>query len=314
MVATEVFGLYPPTKKSKWDDQLNWQPIPVHTVPEKEDEMLAMKKPCPAYDRELDKLIRSQPYIDRLSKYQHLMDYLSAYTGMKVKDYYEIDDIYSTLYIETLYKFALPNWTQSVYPDKMQEPACYSFTTQTGTPLLARLKVGPLIKHITTKMFTAMSSTTKAHKVLMFSGHDLTVGSVLNALGMYDGNCPVYTSTILFELVTKTGSDDHYVRISYRNSVDLVEPEVLKIPYCGETCPFERFLKLYDNLLTVNWEDECRSKFPVILGGAFIIGLCLFMIIYVSHRIHFARVYSQYRINLQNYTGLENAALTPTKS
>lgn len=39
------------------------------------------------------------------------------------------------------------------------------------------------------------------HKVVMYSGHDLTVGSVLNALGLYDGNCPVYTSTILFELI-----------------------------------------------------------------------------------------------------------------
>lgn len=44
---------------------------------------------------------------------------------MKVKDYYDISDIYSTLYIETLYNFTLPNWTHSVYPDKMREPACY---------------------------------------------------------------------------------------------------------------------------------------------------------------------------------------------
>ena len=53
--------------------------------------------------------------------------YLSAYTGMKVKDYYDIGDIYSTLYIETLYNFTLPNWTQSVFPDKMREPSCYRF-------------------------------------------------------------------------------------------------------------------------------------------------------------------------------------------
>lgn len=46
---------------------------------------------------------------------------------MKVKDYYDIVDIYSTLYIETLYNFTLPNWTQSVYPDEMREPACYRF-------------------------------------------------------------------------------------------------------------------------------------------------------------------------------------------
>lgn len=40
------------------------------------------------------------------------------------------------------------------------------------------------------------------HKVVMYSGHDLTIGSMLNALGLYDGNCPVYTATILIELMT----------------------------------------------------------------------------------------------------------------
>lgn len=49
---------------------------------------------------------------------------------MKVKDYYDIDDIYSTLYIETLYNFTLPNWTHSVYPDQMREPACYRYKTR----------------------------------------------------------------------------------------------------------------------------------------------------------------------------------------
>lgn len=308
-------GIYPPNNKSTWNTEIHWQPIPVHTVPEKEDEILAMKKPCPAFDKELERQTHSKPYKERLSKYQHLMDYLSAYTGMKVKDYYDIDDIYSTLYIESLYNFTLPNWTQSVYPDQMKEPSCYSFTTQTGTPLLARLKVGPLLKHIMNHIKEATSDDSQSHrKVVIYSGHDLTVGSVLNALGLYDGNCPSYTATILIELLTNNNTDGgHNLRISYRNSVDIIEPKVLKIPFCGEVCPVERFRKLYDNLLSVNWEDECKKEFPALLGGSFIIGLGLFITIYIAHKIHFARVYKQYRKNLA-YSSVETAAATPTKT
>lgn len=73
------------------------------------------------------------------------------------------------------------------------------------TPLLARLKVGPLIQEIVTKMantsLTYPAGYPDAVKLSIYSGHDITVANVLNALGMFDGDCPVYTATILFELL-----------------------------------------------------------------------------------------------------------------
>lgn len=54
-----------------------------------------------------------------------IFSYVTAYTGRKISDYGDILDIYTTLYIETLYNFTLPNWTQSVYPHAMRDPACY---------------------------------------------------------------------------------------------------------------------------------------------------------------------------------------------
>lgn len=66
--------MYPPNNKSAWNTKIDWQPIPVHTVPEKDDELLAMKKPCPAYDKEFERLIHSKAYKERLRKYQQLME------------------------------------------------------------------------------------------------------------------------------------------------------------------------------------------------------------------------------------------------
>lgn len=51
-----------------------WQPIPVHTVPEKDDEVLAMMKPCPAYNQEMEEYISSEAYKEGLSEYQSLME------------------------------------------------------------------------------------------------------------------------------------------------------------------------------------------------------------------------------------------------
>lgn len=57
-----------------WDEDLMWQPIPVHTVPEKDDELLAMKKPCKNFDKEKEEYINSKAYKERISKYQSLME------------------------------------------------------------------------------------------------------------------------------------------------------------------------------------------------------------------------------------------------
>ncbi|KAL4717776.1 hypothetical protein ACJJTC_000925 [Scirpophaga incertulas] len=285
-------GLYPPKGTSIWNKALLWQPIPVHTVPEAEDELLSMNRPCPAYNTEHEKYIHSKTYRERLRKYQPLMDYLTAYTGFKVKNYADINRIYNVLFIENLYKFKLPNWTHSIFPNKLAEPAGLSFTELTATPLMARYKVGPLLKEVLANMFSTMTEkSTKSTKVSIYSCHDLNIGSLLNALGVFDGKCPVYTATILMELIFDDTAKGYFVKISYRNTTKIIEPNVLSIPFCGTRCPLDRFAKLYENIVTVNWERECNKQFPPILGISFFVGLGIFGMIYMVHKICFNKVY-----------------------
>ncbi|KAM3968860.1 prostatic acid phosphatase [Aphomia sociella] len=283
-------GMYPPSGNSIWDQQLMWQPIPVHTEPAKEDKLLAMEKPCATYNAAYKDYVNSKEYKERLNKYQSLMNYLSAHTGEKVTDYNHINNIYHTLYIEELYNFTLPNWTKNVYPDKLLDPSGYSFSVPTALPILARLKVGPLLGHIIKQMVNVVEYDNARRKekevnVSIFSGHDITISNVLNSLGMFDMNCPQYTSTIFFELIhDKT----YFIRISYRNTTEIVEPHVLSIPHCGQVCPLERFIKLYENLLTVNWERECEQKYAALLVP-FFTGLGIFVIIYAVFQLKIYR-------------------------
>jgi hypothetical protein len=38
--ASNLAGLYPPEGGQKWDKNIDWQPIPIHTVPEIMDEVI----------------------------------------------------------------------------------------------------------------------------------------------------------------------------------------------------------------------------------------------------------------------------------
>ncbi|XP_041987486.1 lysosomal acid phosphatase-like isoform X3 [Aricia agestis] len=255
-------GLFPPIGKQVWDIQMPWQPIPVHTRPEQLDEVLAMKRPCPQYNVEMDNYLASPPYLNMVKNHEKLMTYLSTYVGMEVKDFTDIMLIYSCLNIEKLYNFELPAWTAKVFPEPLHQAAGLSFSVSAATPRLARLIAGPLVQQVVRAMADVISGGRR--RLMVYSGHDFTVGTLLTALGVFDDVCPEYTATVYLELITNATAapPDWYVRVLYRNSVDpLSDPVMLNLPGCGGHCSFHEFVDLYENLITVDWERECSIDY-----------------------------------------------------
>ncbi|KAJ8975474.1 hypothetical protein NQ317_019802 [Molorchus minor] len=110
LAEANLAGLYPPVSSEVWDDDIKWQPIPIHTIPEKEDAVLAGKKTCPKYN-ELQKQLFKSDYFRNVSHINHdLYAYLTRYTGETVSTLETLEFIYSTLLIETVNNYTLPEW------------------------------------------------------------------------------------------------------------------------------------------------------------------------------------------------------------
>lgn len=254
---SNLAGFYPPKGKDVWSEDVLWQPIPVHTMPERQDDVLAAKKSCPVYDYELKKLHKSQEFKEIDKKLKPLYKYLTLNTGKSVNSIQSVQNIYSCLHIEQIYNMALPEWTREVYPDKLYPVSGLSFAIKAYTPLLARLKSGPLLKEILTHFRDkTLKKLTPNRNYWVYSAHDTTVANMLNTLGVFKAmgyHNPPYTATVLFEL--RKFGDGHRVQVFYKNTT--AEPKPLDLPGCGTSCPLDKMFEIYKAVLPVSWQDEC---------------------------------------------------------
>uniref|UniRef100_A0A1I8P6L9 acid phosphatase n=1 Tax=Stomoxys calcitrans TaxID=35570 RepID=A0A1I8P6L9_STOCA len=254
---SNLAGLYEPQAKDIWNPDIDWQPIPVHTVPEKYDSVLAAKAPCPAYEYAYSALMDS-PEIQKINDhYAYLFNYLTKNTGRACDSLAILQNLNNTFFIEELYNKTLPEWTKKVYPSEdMTYAAAFTFTLATYTRQLARFKMGPLIKEILQRFADKSKGKLMPDRSLwIYSAHDTTVASVLNTLKLFDMHSPPYASCIMFELRLQD-KNEPYVSIFYKNTTK--EPEPMYIPDCGIECPLNTLFNIYSDILPQDWDSECK--------------------------------------------------------
>ncbi|XP_058806641.1 prostatic acid phosphatase-like [Phymastichus coffea] len=251
-------GLYPPIGGEIWDIK-KWMPIPVHTIPENEDHILAGKKYCDKYAYELQRVLTS-PEMKKIDEDNaELYKYLSQVTGKSISSLETIEYLYNTLYIEELYNKTLPAWTENVYPDKMKSLASKSFTIQAYNKILQRLKMGPLLKDMIEHMkLKSKHALIPNRKLWIYSAHDDTIANMMMTLGVFEPHCPPYAAVLLIEL-RLNNQNNYVVTIFYKNSTG--EPTLLTLPGCLGACPLNQFIKLTKDVIPDNWDRECLLAF-----------------------------------------------------
>ena len=90
---------------------------------------------------------------DLYTEHRDMFEYISTNTGLNVTTITELDYIYDSLFIESIYNKSLPDWTSKVFPESRGEMARQfkilrdlSFTVDTFTHELKRLKGGPFVQ------------------------------------------------------------------------------------------------------------------------------------------------------------------------
>ena len=103
---SNLAGLFPPDGSQVWDRDIKWQPVPIHTVPEVLDGILAAKRPCARYNQAAKKYQSSPEFQALLQKYQPLFKYLEKNSGSPIRTLDQAQYLYNTLWIETLKNYS----------------------------------------------------------------------------------------------------------------------------------------------------------------------------------------------------------------
>lgn len=104
-----------------------------------------MKKPCPTYEEDLKNAYNSEA-IQKINKENaELYEYLEKHTGQGMSNITAVEFLFNTLEIEADHGLKLPDWTKSVYPEKLKPIAARSLSIFTETMAMRRMKGGIIV-------------------------------------------------------------------------------------------------------------------------------------------------------------------------
>uniref|UniRef100_A0A2I3HA36 Lysosomal acid phosphatase n=1 Tax=Nomascus leucogenys TaxID=61853 RepID=A0A2I3HA36_NOMLE len=274
-------GLFPPNGMQRFNPNISWQPIPVHTVPISEDRLLKFPLgPCPRYEQLQNETRQTPEYQNENSRNAQFLDMVANETGLTDLTLETVWNVYDTLFCEQTHGLRLPPWASPQTMQRLSRLKDFSFRFLFGIyqqAEKARLQGGVLLAQIR-KNLTLMATTSQLPKLLVYSAHDTTLVALQMALDVYNGEQAPYASCHIFELYQED-SGNFSVEMYFRNESDKA-PWPLSLPGCPHRCPLQDFLRLTEpRSCPKDWQQECQlASGPVIVALA-VCGSILFLLI-----------------------------------
>lgn len=253
-------GMFPPRNGSdqQWNPEINWQPIPVHTIPINEDFLLNTNAPCPTFNKFREALLKSKVIENFTLQHQDLIKTVSEIAGLptSIKSLFTVAD---AVFCEYKQNLNMSEWEEvlplNVVIQLLDNLNVFNFYTEE----MARLRGGTLLGEVIKNMQSAVDSPTQpSPKMHLYSAHDTTLVSLLRVMEVYNNRTPVYSSSVLLELWK--GEEKPYVKVLFKNQTDSDDLIIIHIPGCTDECALEDFIKILQKNVVKDIHTECNPE------------------------------------------------------
>lgn len=216
------------------------------------------------YDEILSKMYKSPPKdIKQINEDNaDLYKLLTKHTRRNISNVLDVELLYNILDIEENAGLVLPDWTENIFPDRLQPLAERSYTLFTETSLMKKVRGGAFLTEVLGKMEAKKLKLNPDRKIFLYAGHDVSMVNVMNGMGILDqtAKLPEHSSALVFELHhSSLYKDDFEVKIVYFFNSDDKFPKELDIPYCDSPCSLTNFRKSIEHLIMSNYDDTCEN-------------------------------------------------------
>ncbi|KRZ53652.1 Lysosomal acid phosphatase [Trichinella nativa] len=250
-------GLFPPSAEEKWNENLPWQPIPVHSVPKNMDYVLNMEADCPLAKKAQENIWQSAEVLAIMKENQQFIDFLKNKTGLEFLTLHDMVRVFDPINCAKIHSdhHVIPDWVTEEIFEKIHTLFNISTTFWMSTPEVKKFRGSYLIWEIIDRMKAKSSGMEKHLKFYAYSAHDLTLIAFLNHLEVYSKSMfPAYCSIILIELLEKDGQ--YFVQLFYKNGSTKLEP--LELNFCKSPCSLFDFEQKFSGIYIPDWKDACK--------------------------------------------------------
>uniref|UniRef100_A0A6P7FIG6 acid phosphatase n=1 Tax=Diabrotica virgifera virgifera TaxID=50390 RepID=A0A6P7FIG6_DIAVI len=255
---SNVYGLFPvTTNDQRWENKINWQPIPIHPANNIVLSNFVYPPNCPAFTTEMQAVLASQEFTTYDSENAGLYAYLTKHSGMNITDVTTAFDIWDCVKTEDNVGFSLPAWTKSIYPEPLRTTIGKFFEVFTYTTNMKRIIIGPFLNEVVEYLESMAANSSSSHKYKMYSAHESNMGAILNAFGAFNPSSPpAFASTVYIELHKENWK---YTVKVFNKELDNIRQ--VSVNGCDLNCPLDSFKEnLSDFIIDADTRDtECNS-------------------------------------------------------
>ncbi|CAG7831534.1 unnamed protein product [Allacma fusca] len=240
------------------DDGENSQVVPIRTINKEIDNFLYLNHKCPRFDKEFKELIVKESINWMKDNGKTLLSvFTNAGIVPKGDGIHAAGHVFDYLNVLKYQNKPLPDWATPEVMSLGKQLFQSVFGLETATRSMKELR-SAMVKKILENMQKKLDEPKEANrKIILYSGHDRTIVSFLNILGMFNNLIPYYASGVLIELHKSPELEEHHIELYFRNDTT-VEPYKLDFELCGNPCLLSSFKKIVDDLVPEDFDKSCE--------------------------------------------------------
>ncbi|KAH9519103.1 Testicular acid phosphatase [Bulinus truncatus] len=291
----------------------DWQPIPIHSVPQEEDNLLRPTHSCQFIkDFRAERVVKSASKRQIISNQERML-HLSKMTGMDI-NITSLHVLADVIFCQRQNNITGPDWMTKEIEDELM---AYKLEKELVTPEDAKYLMGTLFYALMNNMNNKVMNPSDPVKLNLFSAHESTVRFLKALVGVDDHKEVPYIGAIILELHKL--NNEHFVKFLYRNSTEHL-PEALIVNHCSGLvlCPLSVFQKAYQDLMLSgeDWNNICQNdssrtfrlqdNIVPILVAVLVVFLALIM--FLVYQAYTLTHQVKQKLSQDQYTLLENNA------